>query len=161
QPIIIQWGISSFFGWGVYGLNLALHWSQDTSIEALCAAPVRPDDIQIDSEQQHALVPFLVRSALFQEKISTFTNGSANAEAPLLVALGNGFYRTAAAHNVALEGEPTIGVVFFEEALTADAVERAKRFPLIVTGSTWNERVLRAYGIENVRTILQGIEPRN
>jgi glycosyltransferase involved in cell wall biosynthesis len=43
--------------------------------------------------------------------------------------------------------------------LAPQAVERAKDFSLIVTGSIWNERVLRASGIENVRTILQGIDP--
>jgi glycosyltransferase involved in cell wall biosynthesis len=28
-----------------------------------------------------------------------------------------------------------------------------------VTGSTWNERVMRAHGLQNVRTVLQGIDP--
>ena len=40
QPVIIQWSISSFFGWGVYGLNLALHWAGDPAIDLyvrLCA----------------------------------------------------------------------------------------------------------------------------
>jgi glycosyltransferase involved in cell wall biosynthesis len=77
----------------------------------------------------------------------------------LLLALGNGFLGSSAVHNVVLEGQPTIGVVFFEEALDAEAIQRAQQLPLIITGSTWNERVLRAYGIERVQTILQGIDP--
>jgi glycosyltransferase involved in cell wall biosynthesis len=41
-----------------------------------------------------------------------------------------------------------------------DAVERANRyFPCIVTGSVWNEKVLRAYGVERVRTVHQGFDP--
>ena len=39
QSVIIQWGISSLFGWGIYGLNLALNWAGDDAIEAVCASP--------------------------------------------------------------------------------------------------------------------------
>jgi glycosyltransferase involved in cell wall biosynthesis len=159
QPVIIQWSISSFFGWGVYGLNLALHWAGDPTIEPVCVAPIDAGQITIDPLRQRAILPFLVRSLQFQAQISKHANGSASADAPLLLALGNGFGGSSAVHNVALEGKPTIGVVFFEEALDAEAVRRGKQLSLIITGSTWNERVLRAYGFERVQTILQGIDP--
>jgi glycosyltransferase involved in cell wall biosynthesis len=159
QPVMIQWSISSFFGWGVYGLNLALHWAGDPTIEPVCVAPIDAGQIEIDPLRQRAILPFLIRSMQFQAQISRHTNGSATASAPLLLALGNGFCGSAAAHNVVLEGQPTIGVVFFEEALDAEAVKRGKQLSLIITGSTWNERVLRAYGYERVQTILQGIDP--
>ncbi|MBP0574239.1 hypothetical protein J8J27_26410, partial [Mycobacterium tuberculosis] len=59
-----------------------------------------------------------------------------------------------------LRGVPDIGVVFFEmPQLDAAAVERAKAFKLIVTGSTWNERILREYGVTAVKTVIQGIDP--
>jgi glycosyltransferase involved in cell wall biosynthesis len=159
QPVIFQWSISSFFGWGVYGLNLALHWAGDPTIEPVCVAPIDPGQISIDPLRERAILPFLVRSLQFQAQISKHANGSASADAPLLLALGNGFCGSSAVHNVMLEGKPTIGVVFFEEALDAEAVRRGKQLSLIITGSTWNERVLRAYGFERVQTILQGIDP--
>jgi glycosyltransferase involved in cell wall biosynthesis len=57
-------------------------------------------------------------------------------------------------------GEPTIGVVFFETAqLDAEAIARARSLALIVTGSDWNKRVLNAYGLDNVVTVLQGVDP--
>ena len=159
QPAIIQWGISSFFGWGIYGLNLALHWSGDQTIEPVCASEFAPEHITVDPLRQRTLLPFLVRSLQFQEQLKRHENGGANADAPLLLGLGNGFRGSPAAHNVVLEGRPTIGVIFFEEPLDAGAVLRAKQLSLIVTGSTWNERVLRAHGIDHVRTVLQGIDP--
>jgi glycosyltransferase involved in cell wall biosynthesis len=159
QPVMIQWSISSFFGWGVYGLNLALHWAGDPTIEPVCVAPVDPGQIEIDPLRQRAILPFLVRSLQFQAQISKHADGTATANAPLLLALGNGLCGSPAAHNVVLEGQPTIGVVFFEEALDAEAVKRGKQLSLIIAGSTWNERVLRAYGFERVQTILQGIDP--
>jgi glycosyltransferase involved in cell wall biosynthesis len=159
QPVMIQWSISSFFGWGVYGLNLALHWAGDPTIEPVCVAPIDAGQIEIDPLRQRAILPFLIRSMQFQAQISCHANATATADAPLLLALGNGFCGSTAAHNVVLEGQPTIGVVFFEEALDAEAVKRGKQLSLIITGSTWNERVLRAYGFERVQTILQGIDP--
>jgi glycosyltransferase involved in cell wall biosynthesis len=159
QPVMIQWSMSSFFGWGVYGLNLALHWAGDPDIEPVCAAPIDAGQIDIDPLRQRVILPFLVRSLQFHAQISQHANSFVNANAPLLLALGNGFLGSSAVHNVVLEGQPTIGVVFFEEALDAEAVRRAQQLPLIITGSTWNEHVLRAYGIERVQTILQGIDP--
>jgi glycosyltransferase involved in cell wall biosynthesis len=159
QPVIVQWGISSFFGWGIYGLNLALHWAGDPAIEPVCAVPIHPEHISIDALRQRAILPFLVRSVQFQEHLVQYANGSASVDAPLLLALGSEFCGSPAAHKVVLEGRPTIGVVFFEEALDAAALERAQQLSLIITGSTWNERVLRAHGFDRVRTILQGVDP--
>jgi glycosyltransferase involved in cell wall biosynthesis len=159
QPVMIQWSISSFFGWGVYGLNLALHWANDPEIEPVCVSPIDAGQISIDPLRERAILPFLIRSLQFQAQISRHSNGAATADAPLLLALGNGFTGSPAVHNVVLEGRPTIGVVFFEEALDAEAVRRGKQLSLIITGSTWNEQVLRAFGFERVKTILQGIDP--
>jgi glycosyltransferase involved in cell wall biosynthesis len=159
QPVIIQWSISSFFGWGVYGLNLALHWAGDPAIEPVCAATFDARCISIDPLRERAILPFLVSSMQFQARLADHANGSASAGSPLLLALGNGFLGSPAAHNVVLEGKPTIGVVFFEESPDAEAIERGKQLSLIITGSTWNERVLRALGFDRVRTILQGIDP--
>ena len=124
-------------------------------------SPIDAGQIEIDPLRQRAVLPFLLRSLQFQAQISRHTNGTATADAPLLLALGNGFCGSPAIHNVVLEGQPTIGVIFFEEALDAEAISRGKQLSLMITGSTWNERVLRAYGVENVRTVLQGIDPTN
>jgi glycosyltransferase involved in cell wall biosynthesis len=59
-----------------------------------------------------------------------------------------------------MSGRPTIGVVFFETAqLGSHALDRARAMPLVITGSTWNTSVLAEYGIGNVATVLQGIDP--
>lgn len=159
QSVVISWGLSSYFGWGIYGLNLALHWAADPVIEASSAAHIRWDQISVDAIRRQCLIPFLRRSGELQANLEPFANRGVTANAPVLVALGNRFQSSAAVHNVVLDGSPTIGVIFFEEALDAAARERAKRFACVITGSRWNEQVLRAYGIEGVRTILQGIDP--
>ena len=52
-----------------------------------------------------------------------------------------------------------IGVVFFEDTnLTPDAFQRSNLYRLIITGSTWNQRVLEGNGCQNVTTIMQGVD---
>lgn len=157
---VIHWGISSFFGWGVYGLNLALHWSRDPAIEPLCSMPVSDGQIAIDALRRRTLEPFVRASAELQQKLARFAGGRATLDGPLLAALGNDFAVVRAPGNVTIAGSPTIGVVFFEVApLAPEVLARARSLPLIVAGSTWNERVLRAQGVENVTTVIQGVDP--
>jgi len=159
QRIIMQWSVSSYFGWGMYGLNLALNWAGDPSVELICAGAIDPGQITLDPLRQRAILPSLVRSIEFQEKMKQHKDGAVTADVPVLLALGNGLYVSTAAHNVLLLGQPTIGVVFFEDSLDAQAIERGKQFSLIVTGSSWNEQVLRACGLEHIQTVFQGIDP--
>jgi glycosyltransferase involved in cell wall biosynthesis len=158
RRIILVLGISSYSGWGVYALNLALHWSMDPAIEGVCAVPILREQVVIESLRLRALVPLLERSFQFQLELQKFANGCLSLTDPVIVAVGNQFVRNIAAHKVALEGRPNIGVVFFEKALSAEAIERAKRYSVIITGSSWNERVLRACGIESVHNVLQGVD---
>ena len=156
QRVIINWGISSFYGWGVYGLNLALQWVNDADIEPMCSIPIGADDIVVDPIRRRALSPFLGLSTSLQGRLLTVAGPDRRVECPVLTFVDlkpNGF-----SHMIA--GEPTIGVVFFETAkLDAEAIALARSFPLIVTGSSWNRRILNEYGLDNVVTILQGIDP--
>jgi glycosyltransferase involved in cell wall biosynthesis len=161
QAVIIQCTLSSYFGWGVYGLNLALSWALDPDISLVGGLPINMERITVDPLRRQALAPFIARSTNFQNKIKRYAHKTVNINAPVVLALGDGARSGAFAHEVKLQGSPTIGMIFFERAFNAEAIERAKQFPLIITGSHWNEAVLRAYGIERVRTVLQGVDPAN
>jgi glycosyltransferase involved in cell wall biosynthesis len=51
-------------------------------------------------------------------------------------------------------------VTFFQDPkLTREAVARARAYPVMVAGSSWNAEVLRAYDLPDVRVILQGVDP--
>lgn len=158
---VIHWGISSYFGWGVYGLNLALNWAADPDLEPVCAMTISTSQIAIDALRQRRLGPFIAASARLVERLQTeHANQHVDIETPVLCALGNDFVRPRGVNGGELVGHPTVGVVFFEQPqLDAATVARAKAFPLIVTGSTWNEKILREYGITNVKTVIQGIDP--
>jgi glycosyltransferase involved in cell wall biosynthesis len=136
--IVFDWGVSSFFGWGVYGLNLALEWSKDPEIEASTLEPMAAAHISVDPLRRRALRSFVQRSSV-PPPPGVFR----------LHALGNQFLH---------EADAPVGVIFFELPLEAAAIERAKRYQLIVTGSRWNEMLLREAGIDQVCTIYQGVD---
>lgn len=160
RQVIIHWGISSFFGWGVYGLNLARAWVGDPEIEPLAALPIREADLVVDPLTRLVLRPFLERSRSLEAQLARYTGQEVRAEAVVLHALGNDMAPVPAAHGVRMRGRRTIGVVFFETALLApEAVARARSWDTIVAGSTWNARVLEAHGVSRVRVVLQGIDP--
>lgn len=141
MKLALDWQLSSYFGWGVYGLNLALEWSGDPSIEARSVLPVQMGNIALDPLRRRALKGFVGRSH------QPFPD-----DAVVLHALGNDLvgHQSQAAR---------IAVIFFEHELSRAAIEKAKRYDLIITGSSWNEQLLREAGVHNVTTILQGIDP--
>lgn len=160
RPVVLHWGISSFFGWGVYGLNLALNWAGDAEIDALTSFPISREQLVLDPLRRLSLHNFELQSKNLADQLKDRAGQLVTVDAPVLVGLGNDFVTSPAPPNTMIEGKPGIGVVFFEMPRMADAVlERARKFPLIVCGSTWNERVLRAHGLTNVTTVLQGVDP--
>jgi glycosyltransferase involved in cell wall biosynthesis len=159
KHVLLGWQISTLHGWGVYGLNLVLNWASDRQIESVTTMFDPSLIVDIDPIQHRALGPFVRRSQEFQKVLQSHANRRIKYKGAFIAALGNDLRAPANAYETKITARPTIGVVFFEEGLSPEAIERAKDFSVIVTGSIWNERVLRAYGIKNVHTIHQGIDP--
>lgn len=141
RRICIDWGVSSFFGWGIYGLNMVLEFGKmGGDVEFTTMAPVNPQDIVLSA----------LESIILRKFIERYSKQTAIEGASWLHAIGNEFLPENDASK--------IGVVFFEEPLSPSAIERAKRYDIIVTGSRWNEEVLKGYGLTNVRMIHQGVD---
>jgi glycosyltransferase involved in cell wall biosynthesis len=152
QRAMICWGISSFYGWGVYGLNLALAWAADPDIDPVAILPIERRLLAVDPLRMAMLDRFLKESAALVD-MTRGHQGPLAFDIPILTGVGQDFMQ-------AFGGEPTIGLVFFEKPqLDPAAIARAKSIPLIVAGSTWNERILREHGLTNVTKVLQGIDP--
>ncbi|HEY4329057.1 MAG TPA: glycosyltransferase family 4 protein, partial [Phycisphaerae bacterium] len=61
-----------------------------------------------------------------------------------------------------VHGRPTIGYTFFEENVLEPAwlANARKNFDHIATGSSWCTKVLTDYGLTDVSTVIQGVDPR-
>jgi len=59
-----------------------------------------------------------------------------------------------------IKGSYTLGYTFFEDTdLLPAHLENAKHFDRLATGSTWCTQILERHGLQNVATVLQGIDP--
>ncbi len=153
--VMFDWQPSSYFGWGVYGLNLMLHWARRPDLALCCARPIRDDHLALNPIERRVIDPVLRRSRDARARLSE-VDGAAAVPCLVLAALGNNLGGGA---RLRLIGAPSIAIVFFENTMfNAAGHERAQRYPLIVTGSTWNRDVLRDLGIDHVQTVIQGVD---
>jgi glycosyltransferase involved in cell wall biosynthesis len=159
REVVLQWQPSSFYGWGVYGLNLALQWAGDPWLRPVCSAPVDPGRLALDPLRRLRLEGFLRASSDLADRLAPHAGGAARVDAPVLSALAADFTALRSAHGVALSGAPDIGAVFFEGAeIDEGARERARAYRLVVAGSSWNREVLEAHGIGPAVAVLQGVD---
>jgi tetratricopeptide (TPR) repeat protein/glycosyltransferase involved in cell wall biosynthesis len=146
----IGWQLSSATGWGIYGINLALHLLQTHAFTPVSLLPVST------ATPLNPLHLRILQPMLNQRSIQLKQTSQVNF--PILKGLGNQF--VTAPELEQLSGSRNIGVIFFENtALSLEALQRAKRFDRIIAGSTWNAEILKTAGLTTVRTAFQGIDP--
>jgi glycosyltransferase involved in cell wall biosynthesis len=157
--LVFSWGVSSFFGWGLYGLNLALTLSGHPKFSPIAAIKFGPGDVVLDPLRQHRIEQVRHLSGDLWDALAALPEPKLAIDAPVLIGLGRDLQHVAAAGGKSLTGRPPVGVTFFESTTLSDAgLQRADQFALIVAGSSWNEAVLRANGIVATTTVLQGVD---
>uniref|UniRef100_A0ACD5GTC9 Uncharacterized protein n=1 Tax=Desertifilum tharense IPPAS B-1220 TaxID=1781255 RepID=A0ACD5GTC9_9CYAN len=108
--------------------------------------------------QQVLLQPALQAHQVLQALFQQYSNQQANFEFPVLHALGN--QCSTSGEVLRFRGSQTLRYHLFEDTCwSAEAIAKAKAYDRIIAGSTWNAQVLRGYGLTNVCTALQGIDP--
>lgn len=150
----VDWQIGTSSGWGVYGYNLARRALATGRAFPVLFTP--PDLRSLAPERAAAIEPSV---ALHRELATQAAAPGSVLDAgfPVLRALGNGLM--GAAGGMTVRSGANVGVVFFEDTLLPhDAIERGRRFARIVAGSSWNAEVLRANGLTEVVTCLQGVD---
>jgi glycosyltransferase involved in cell wall biosynthesis len=159
RTVVINWPMTSIHGWGVYGLNLALNWAADPEVAPVSAHPIQLENLRLDPLSLQALAPVRVATAKLVDQLAAQPGSTASSSGPVLLALNAGLQAHRAAHDVQMSGRPSVGIPFIETAhLPADAIERARGYDLVVAGSSWNAEILKAYGLPQVRTVIQGVD---
>jgi tetratricopeptide (TPR) repeat protein/glycosyltransferase involved in cell wall biosynthesis len=154
--VVFNWAASSYFGWGVYGLNLMLHWGRRADLAICSPYPIEPRDLALDPLEMRAIDRAIADSRDFRAALAG-ASGEVRVPCAVLDALGNNL--VGPRHPFTLIGAPSIGIVFLEHTdLDAAAGERARRYQLLVTGSNWNREVLASAGIAHTETVLQGVD---
>jgi glycosyltransferase involved in cell wall biosynthesis len=157
---MIDWQLSSYFGWGIYGINLMLNWIQQQPHPLLTNLRIRQSDLKLNPLEWAKIQPGLEPSWEWNAKMAGMLGRRVTLDIPVLHAMGNDFGVSASgAHGVYLFGTPSLGVTFFESTrFSVEGLERAKAYPLIIAGSTWNFNLLEHAGIPSA-LVLQGVDP--
>ncbi len=163
--VLFQWGVSSYFGWGVYGLNLMLAWGARRALGESDFLPVSlqaidPAYLDIDPLERSLIGPALQRSKQVLDGLRQKAGQRVTSAHLVLHTINNGMVCGRAAHDVDVQGSPQVGVAFLDR--TDDlpgAAERLRAYPLLVAGSAWNRDLLLEAGAARVELVLQGVDP--
>ncbi len=156
KNIGIGWQLHDRTGWGIYGINLALQLlSRSDYAPALLFPPGQLPEHPLQREKLLPLVENYHNLANALKHTPGFKPSSENLT--ILYGLGNNFVHS----ETPLSSPAEAGAIFFENTLfNQQGRERAARFPLIITGSHWNEEILKSNGFSNrIETVIQGIDP--
>ena len=154
----LTWELSSVTGWGVYGLNVARHLLQRGAPQPVLLK--QPAMLDLEPDLDSLLRPLLKQQ---QELYAALTTDGPpkpmEMDFPVFQTVLPEFQPMVGARY--FYGSPDIAILFFEDTrISAEGLERAKRYPRVVAGSTWNHEILDSWGVEGVRTVLQGVDTR-
>ncbi|MBF0123741.1 MAG: tetratricopeptide repeat protein [Magnetococcales bacterium] len=154
KKFIISWQISHMYGWGVYGYHLAM------TLLRLGGEPILlhpPHYLMANSAQMEALQRVAVNSRKYADFLRNHPQQILHAPEDILLMSCDSLFDF---KNNRIKSGQDIGIAFFDRIpLPEQNVHKARDIPLVITGSTWNEHVLRTrYGLTNVKTIIQGVD---
>ncbi|MCU0541345.1 MAG: tetratricopeptide repeat protein [Oscillatoriaceae cyanobacterium Prado104] len=154
----ISWPISVTSGWGIYGMNLTMQLLKNPAWEvALLATPSIASEF-INPLHKSLLLPAIEKQKTFQELVTANYDKQIACNFPVLYALGNNLSSSGIENQITSSCQ--VGVIFFEDTrITAEAIEKAKKYSAIVAGSNWNADVLKSCGLTNIAMVNQGIDP--
>lgn len=160
-PLYFDWGVSMLFGWGVYGLNLLRHWERVAGTPAFGIGKIQLESLAgLDPLSLRALTDPLIGSDEVRLRIEASAMPRDLVDGVLLHSLGNGMSGSPSPRNGGLAGRfGTAAAIFFEDTNLPGAAEISQDYSVILAGSSWCEEILRARGVTNVATVIQGIDP--
>ena len=147
----IAWSVGVASGWGTYGVNVVVEATKRGITPALLFVG---NQLYLTEDQTAAMKEPLAEYTRWR---SQGERGPVDVTFPMLYGLGDKLDLPPVVQSI--KGRPEIGIVFFESATIPQVnIEAARRFAVIITGSSWNAGILERHGLK-VRNVLQGIDP--
>ena len=145
--IILNYGASSFSGWGVEALNALLYWPG----EPLTAAPDVGATLRQGDPRATLLEQRLLKCEAFRASLqSRFPQGGTAAD-PLFMPLGQTLKPSLAVNNIPLRGTPTIAFPYIEDPNeTIRYCSRLSSYDKIVVASDWNAEVVESWDFDPI-----------
>lgn len=157
SSIGIGWSPGIDTGWRIYGLNLALELLKRPAFKPVPLLPLASPHL-LNPIQRELLQPLMGDQQALHQLLSQHPDQVVTGDLLMLRPLGNHFVTPGEVQRI--RGKRNVGVIFFEDTqFTSPELEYGRSLDRIITGSTWNTEILRGYGLENVVTVQQGIDP--
>ena len=158
RKILMRWQASSFFGWGVAGLNLFERWTVGSDFQALMGVPITARDLAgMDPLRYFVLQPAIAASNQFLE---AFLAGKADCREQQVVVI-DGFGDTLTPI-ISLDrkgvGIHNIARTIFENTLI-HSMQPLESYDSLLCVSEWGANLLRANTDKPVVMIHEGIDP--
>jgi len=155
QRVLLNWAANNFYGWGIVGLNLLLHWANDSDIRPLMGFPIAEADVAgVDPLKIMACGEAILKSNQFQTELRRLRAGGRSLPMTVIEGLGNGLFRPGG-----LRGTKTMGRCIFEDTNLERLDEKLARFDVLLCASHWSAQLLRANCTKRVEIIFEGIDP--
>ncbi len=157
MQVLFDWQVSSFFGWGIYGLNLMQAWAGRSDLLPTSLQP--QGEVVLDALEALRIEPALNRSAKLQTELKALPGGIHKSSSLVLQGMGNDFQRMPIQGRMLLDGTPSVGIPFLEKTtFTPEGLARMRELPLMIAGSSWNQKLMQDAGAQRVELVLQGID---
>ncbi len=152
--LALSWNIGHLHGWGVYGLNLVFAMLR-RGIQPIMNQ--KPGRLELDPLRMALLLPHLENILQIDRLRERNPDRLLRIPGATLLLASDGAFQF---FNGGFEADRQVGMTFFSSAELAEKnIERARRLPLVITGSSWNEHILKEkYGLNNVVNIIQGVD---
>jgi len=155
--LAISWSISNRYGWGVYGLNLALELVERGNPVPICLENISLEHLPEDTTK--SLQPMIDFQKQNLQQMHRVGQVASLKNTIVLHAMGNGMDWSLVSHS--FEGDANVGVIFFEDTnISDDGLKRIAKLDCMIAGSTWNADVLKEKGAKPIKTVFQGIDTR-
>ncbi len=146
--------IGSSHGWGVCGKYLTIELPRLSPLR-LISSPITPDSA--GDELDFFSVSQQLASPQEQAAVQAAATTGRPVEGCVLQCITSKMMLPILP---GLRGRYTVGYTFFEENLPPQALENARRhFDHVAAGCSWCAEKLRALGLSDVSTVIQGIDP--
>jgi len=140
QPVFLAWLPATHFGWGIAGLQIALHWCREGRLLPVMLR-VQPQEFAVDPARLRLLEPTIRVSAAFAQQLARApANVPLKLDVPVVQAMGN----QAVGLFIDVRGSSNIGRIVFEDTdFPPDAANRLQRMDVLTVVSQWNFEILR------------------
>ena len=166
QKVLMRWQASSFFGWGLLGLNLFERWTVGPDIQPLMGGLITSRDLAgVDPLRYSVLLPAMTASNQFVEALAAgkvnlrdqgvlVIDGFGNSLAPIVPRGGD----DAAYRNVTQSaGYRNVARIIFEST-RIDNTDAVAAYDSLLCASRWAAGILRGSTNKTVTMIHEGID---